>query len=253
MMAVRRDADRATAAHATVRHGSLSLELRPGEELTFGRGADCDIRIGHDPTDDLVSRAAGSILGLVDGALVRNTSRTQSLTFIAMPGPSFVLRPKVAIGTMPHGRVRLEVLGRHGRVYSLLLDVQGLRRERGDSTGSGRPGIPTDVGADRLSLRELRLLAALCEPLLAFAGGEPATYREIASRLGGTATAASVRTGLDRLRNRLADEGIPGLRGDEDDGSAGRDSGRFVAALARWAVDTGQVNSEGVDLLLPAR
>ena len=108
MMAVRREADRATAAHATVRHGSLSLELRPGEELTFGRGADRDIRIGHDPTDDLVSRAAGSILGLVDGALVRNTSRTQSLTFIAMPGPSFVLRPKVAIGTMPHGRVRFD-------------------------------------------------------------------------------------------------------------------------------------------------
>src|SRR6185437_7778085 len=72
---------------------------------------------------------------------------------------------------------------------SLLLDVQGLRRERGDSTGSGRPGVPTAVGADRLSLRELRLLAALCEPLLAFAGGEPATYRAIASRLGGRATA----------------------------------------------------------------
>ena len=95
-----------------------------------------------------------------------NTSRTQSLTFIAMPGPSFVLRPKMAIGTMPHGRVRLEVLGRHGRVYSLLLDVQGLRGERGDGTGSGRPGVPTAVGADRLSLRELRLLAALCEPFI---------------------------------------------------------------------------------------
>jgi lipoate synthase len=30
------------------------VELRPGEELTFGRGADRSIRIGHDPTDDLV-------------------------------------------------------------------------------------------------------------------------------------------------------------------------------------------------------
>ena len=252
-MVARRSADPAIAAHATVRHGSLSLELRPGEGLTFGRGADRNIRIGHDPTDNLVSRAAGSILGLVDGALVRNVSRTQSLTFIAMPGPSFVLRPSMAIGTMPYRRVRPEVLGRHGRVYSLLLDVHGLRRERGDGTGSGRPGVPTDVGADRLSLRELRLLAALCEPLLALAGGEPATYREIASRLGGTATAASVRTGLDRLRNRLADEGMPGLRADEDDGAAGRDGGRFVAALARWAIDTGQVNSDGVELLLPAR
>lgn len=252
-MATRGAADAETEARATVRYGSLSLELRPGEELTFGRGADRSIRIGHDPTDDLVSRAAGSLLGLVDGALVRNTSRTQSLTFIAMPGPSLVLRPSMAIGTMPYGRVRLEVLGRHGRVYSLLLDVQALQKDRHDGTGSGRVGLPTDVGADRLSLRELRLLAALCQPLFALAGGEPATYREIACRLGGTATAASVRTGLDRLRNRLADEGIPGLRVDEDDGSAGRDGGRFVAALARWAVDTGQINPEGVDVLLPAR
>lgn len=151
-MVARRGADPATAAHATVRHGSLSLELRPGEELTFGRGADRSIRIGHDPADDLVSRAAGSILGLADGALVRNSSRTQSLTFIAMPGPSFVLRPSMAIGTMPYRRVRLEVLGRHGRVYALLLDVQGLQHERGEGSGSGRPGVPTDVGADRLSL-----------------------------------------------------------------------------------------------------
>ena len=152
--------------------------------MTFGRGADRNIRIGHDPTDNLVSRAAGSILGLVDGALVRNVSRTQSLTFIAMPGPSFVLRPSMAIGTMPYRRVRLRFsVGRAGVLA--VADVHGLRRERGDGTGSGRPGVLIDVGADRLSPRELRLLAALCEPLLALAGGEPATYREIASRLGG--------------------------------------------------------------------
>jgi len=240
-----------SSGQAVVRHGSTSLSLGPGDELTFGRGADRDIRIGHDPRDDLVSRAAGTIVGLDDGALVRNLSQTQSFRFVAMPGPAFVVRPGMALGTMPHLRVRLEISGRHGQVYPVLLDLRGLVRGATTLDGSRRPGVPTDVEPGRLSPRELRMLTALCEPMLLLAGREPATYREIAERLGGTATAQSVRTGLDRLRNRLSDEdGIPGLRADDDEPG---DPTHYVAALARWAIDTGQVDDEQVRQVLPAR
>lgn len=241
------------SGHAIVRYGSSSFRLRPADELTFGRGADRDIRIGHDPRDDLVSRAAGVIVGLEDGALVRNLSQTQSFRVVAMPGPAFVVRPGMALGTMPHLRIRLEVSGRYGQVYPVLLDLRGLVRSAATAGGSRPPGAPTASDPDRLSPRELRMLAALCEPMLLLAGREPATYREIAERLGGTATAQSVRTGLDRLRNRLADvDGIPGLRGDDDDPARG-DAAHFVAALARWAIDTGQIGAEHIRLLLPAR
>jgi hypothetical protein len=245
----------ASSDYVVVRYGRAVFRLRAGEELSFGRGEDRDIRIGYAPRDDLVSRAAGVILGLDDGALVRNTSRTQSLRFVAMPGPWFPLRPGMAVGTMPHRQVRLEVLGRYGRVYPLHLDLRGLAvPDRGRPEAHPRSTSSTAYGPDQLSPRELRLLAALCEPLLTLAGSEPSSYREIAERLGGTATASSVRTGLNRLRNRLADEyGIPGLRSDEDTWSEGRDATHFVAALAQWAIDTGQVDAGSTMLLLPPR
>ena len=70
------------------------------------------------------------------------------------------------------------------------------------------------------------------------AGDTPATYRQIATALD--TTPQTVRTCLDGLRARLSDlDGIPGLRLDEDgDGPA---TASYLAALAHWAVDTGQV------------
>ncbi|MDT0353965.1 hypothetical protein [Pseudonocardia charpentierae] len=244
---------------AIVRSGTnRTWLLRLDDELTFGRGHDCDVHIGVDPPDDLVSREAGSLTGLHDGVLIRNTSRTQSIRFRPLPGPEVEIRPGMAIGTMPFSYVRLEVLGRHGVCYALHVDARGMTAERRldvsrAASRVSRRSLPTRFGPDyKLTGRELRLLAALCEPLLTQAGGRAASYRHVAERLGNAATVNSVRTGLDRLRNRLANEGIPGLRSDAD-GDVGHDAQHFAQALARWAIDAKQIDDSSAMQLLPAR
>lgn len=232
-----------------VRSGTRRWALRPGDEITFGRGEDRDVRIGHDPVDDFVSREAGSVTGLRDGVLIRNTSRTQTLRFLAMPGPELSIRPGMAVGSMPFEQVRIDVPGRYGAEYTLQIDARGMLRppDLGESDPSAREdGRVTRYGATRVSDRERRLLAALCEPVLLLAGSRPASYREIAERLGGT-TPASVRTGLDRLRNRLSDvDGIPRLRADDE----ASDPQGYLQALAHWAIDTGEMDARVVGQML---
>ncbi|MER7181491.1 hypothetical protein ABT404_18740 [Streptomyces hyaluromycini] len=228
--------------------------MQPGDILTFGRGAERDIRFAYDPQDDFVSRHAGSLIALKDGVLVRNDSRTQGLILQAFPGPEIPVGPHMAVGTMPYEQVRLVVPGRHGSRYALLLDTRGLRAQprpaAGDGTVDTRPAgvVPTRAQATKITDRELRLLAALCEPLLLLAGEEAAaaTYRQIADRVGGTP--ASVRTCLDALRSRLTDaDGIPGLR--NDDASAGARADAFGPALAQWALSSGTVTTGHLSLL----
>ncbi|MEU9396333.1 hypothetical protein AB0D86_40840 [Streptomyces sp. NPDC048324] len=230
--------------------------MQPGDILTFGRGAERDIRFAYDPQDDFVSRQAGSLIALKDGVLVRNDSRTQGLILQAFPGPEIPVGPRMAVGTMPYEQVRLVVPGRHGSRYALLLDMRGLQawRQQQASTGPAdtRPAgvVPTRAQATKITARELRLLAALCEPLLLLAGEEAAaaTYRQIADRVGGTP--ASVRTCLDALRNRLTDDdGIPGLRSDDPPGGTRADA--FGPALAQWALTSGTVTIEDLRLLPP--
>ncbi|GAA2903118.1 hypothetical protein GCM10010472_71680 [Pseudonocardia halophobica] len=232
-----------------VRSGTRRWALRPGDEVTFGRGEDRDIRIGHEPLDDFVSRDAGSLTGLRDGVLIRNTSKTQAIRFLAMPGPELRIRPGMAVGSMPFEQVRIDIPGRYGAEYTLHLDARGMLSppDLGPFEEPVRDnGRVTRYGASRLSERERRMLAALCEPVLTLAGSRPATYREIAERLGGT-TPASVRTGLDRLRNRLSDtDGIPGLRGDEDS----CETAGYLEALAHWAIDTGEIDGQVVEEVL---
>ena len=227
----------------SIRLGARRWAVSPGAELTFGRGHDRDVRFGHDPVDDYVSRSAGTLVGLADGLLVRNDSATQALQLIAMPGPDLRIAPGGAVATMPHPVLRLVVPGRFGRRYALGIDTRALRPR---AVGAGVLALPvqdggglrTRGGASRITPREMRMLVVLCEPLLTLAGDTPATYRQIAAALD--TTPQTVRTCLDGLRARLSDlDGIPGLRLDEDgDGPA---TASYLAALAHWAVDTGQV------------
>lgn len=234
--------------------------MLPGDILTFGRGSDRDIRFAYHPVDDFVSNEAGALVAVDGGLLVRNDSRTQSVQLIAFPGPQQPVSPGAMIGTMPHTRLQLVVPGRHGAIYTIHLDL----RESLESGGRGAspdvpltprletvPGdrVPTRSGPGTLTPRERKILAALCEPLLIFAGPDAvaATYGEIAQRTGGTKDA--VRITLNNLRNRLSgDDGIPGLRHEGDSGVPGSD---YRAALARWARDSGTITEDDLRLLSP--
>lgn len=241
------------AGAAVIRLGTRRWSLAPGAQLTFGRAADRDIRFAHDPEDDYVSRRAGIVIGLGDGVLIRNESRTQALVLQAFPGPELLVAPQSAVATLPHDHLRLVVPGRHGARYVLVIDTRAMRpAQPADPVGdvgpptvpvAAVPGRPTKARTDRLSARELRFLAALCEPILTLAGpaAVAATYRQIAERTG--TTPAAVRTCLDHLRARLSDvDGIPGLRTDEDEDDDANQS--YLPALAAWAVHTGVVDQD---------
>jgi hypothetical protein len=237
----------ALAGVSTVRFAGRTWQLAPGGELSFGRGPDQDIRFAYEPEDDWVSRRAGTLIGLTDGVLIRNDSRTQGLVLQAFPGPEMPIGPQVTLGTRPFEQLRLVVPGRHGGRYALIVDT---RRLRGEDPPADAvvvpPGAPPTKAAARVTPRELRLLTALCEPVLTLAGeaAVPATYREVAARTG--QTAASVRTCLDTLRQRLTDqEGIPGLRGEPEQ----PERGDYRAPLVRWALQSGTVTRAHLDLL----
>lgn len=239
-----------TPNSTVVRCGTQRWHLLAGQELTFGRSQDRDIRIGHDPMDDFVSREAGSFTCLKDGTLIRNTSRTQAFRFLAMPGPELSIRPGMAVGTMPFAQVRLDIPGRYGAAYTIHIETRDaaerLDESETDLTEGEDEGTRYQTGG--LSNQERRLLAALCEPVLLLAGSRHASYREIAERL--TQTPKGVRTGLDRLRNRLSDDhGIPGLRADD----ASIDPNGYLQALAHWAIDTGEIDKTTIADALPPR
>ncbi|MFP5023385.1 hypothetical protein [Pseudonocardia phyllosphaerae] len=107
---------------AEVRFAARRWEVVAGRHVTFGRGASCDIRFGADPLDDFVSRTAGSLTGLADGVLVRNTSSTKSITLFAVPGPETTIRPGAAVGTMPHFRCQLGRVSQTGGSGCAMLD-----------------------------------------------------------------------------------------------------------------------------------
>lgn len=226
--------------------------------LTIGRGSDRDIRFAYDPVDDFVSNEAGTLIAVDGGLLVRNDSRTQSMSLIPLPGRQQQIGPGMMVGTMPHSRLQLVVPGRHGAIYPIYLDLRELLEPGGQEVPPEedfplRPEtgdrIPTRSGPGALTPRERRLLAALCEPLLIFAGPDAvaASYGEIAQRTGGTKDA--VRITLNILRDRLASgDGIPGLRHGEDSGAP---AGDYRAALARWALDSGTITPGDLRLLAP--
>ncbi len=237
---------------ALIRLGNQRWSLAPGAQLSFGRGQDRDIRLAREPEDDYVSRRAGVLIGLGDGVLIRNSSHTQSLLLQAFPGPELVVAPQSAVATLPHDYLRLVIPGRHGARYVIAIDTRGMNPSRevppDPVAAPAIPvGRPTKAGAGRITPRERRFLAALCEPVLTLAGpaAAPATYRQIAERLG--TTQATAKSCLDQLRARLSDvDGIPGLRSDEDADDPGHS---YLPALAAWAVHSGAVTDDTLDLL----
>lgn len=224
--------------------------MKPGDILTFGRGSDRDIRFGHSPEDDYVSNEAGRLVAEEDVVLVQNDSRTQGIVLEPFPGAEQNIAPGAVLG-LRRKYLNVIVPGGYDVTYTIRLARQGPPEPPGPLVllrTASADRKPTRSGPSSLTPRERKLLAALCEPLLIFAGSAavPATYEMIARRTGGKRDA--VRNTLDNLRARLSMEGIPGLRHVDDDEVPRAD---YRAALARWALDSGTITVADLKLLAP--
>ena len=222
-----------------VSHGGRRWTFSAGELATFGRADRCTIPIGV--ADEHVSRHAGTLQVLDDCVLVRNESRTRPFAFAPTAGGPRRVEPGEAISSQPHDRFSVVVTGRFGDRYELRVDASEIvpaGRPLARPTRLPRP-TPGDVP---LTPGELRLLAALCEPLLRGIddGAGPATYRAVAVRTG--QRPAYVATVFHDLRRQLADAGVPGPTSGEPDAD-------LRGRLADWALRTGTVTREHLLLL----
>jgi hypothetical protein len=199
--------------------------LPPGTEVTFGRAAQCDIRL---PADDHISRRAGLLRALDDCVLVRNFSTTKPLVLRPPDGEDRVVEPEAATASLPYGLFQVVVAGRGGVGVALDVDARPLAPE---PDAPDAAGIVTVTRPVEVTAAEQRMLVELCRPILLSRGGiaSPASYSEIGERLG--RRPQYVRNRLKALRETLDGMGVPGLVAE----SPGRGED-FRPALARWAL-----------------
>ena len=249
------DAAALSEPHVLISCGSLQRVLTPGQTLTFGRGRGHDIRLGHNPEDLRVPRLAGKLECREDGVLVHNLSDKRSLEVQTFPGPSYDILPLMIAGTRPHPQVRLIVKG-GSSTYAITIDARPLRTPASPAPPTSATDEFGTIGFDRIpdmSGRHRLLLSALCMPLMTQTGvrARVPTYAEvevILRRHGHAIRARTIRNGLDELRHWLTDaHGIDGLTARADQPAA--EPERLVAALARWAVLSGNVTDDDLDAL----
>ena len=250
--------DRPPGPHALISRKSWRRILLPGQSLTFGRGASCDLQVGHAPPDPRIPRTAGELECRSDGVLIRNRSAKQSLTMQVFPGPELEIRPLALVGTHPHDRVRLLLHGRSATI-SLMIDVAAL----GPGSRAPVPPQPVDpeevtTGFERIKMsdRQRLLLTVLCLPALTQSGhgAEVPSYAEMAETLkeyGCALRPRTVRNNFNDLREWLTEQhDIPGLveeRGDDAPAPGGTNS--MIEKLAEWALRSGNATREDVDRL----
>jgi len=221
---------------AVVTLGPRRWPLSDAQALIVGRQSTCEVRIGAaapGPEDLGISRRAATLTYANDRLWVRNDSASQPLFIRPQIGPEHVLRWGDMISLAD---LRLEIV-LEGRVrnYKLVVELPGAPPV--DDRRRPSPGTAATNAALALSARERRLLAAICEPLLARSGArQPASYDEAAGRLG--IAAHTVRNQIDDLRARLLTEGVPGMVGPQ-----AKDS------LARYAVWSGSIRMADVRAL----
>ncbi|MEU4835072.1 hypothetical protein [Streptosporangium sp. NPDC023615] len=215
----------------------------PGQSLTVGRSATCDVRL---PDDEHLSRRAGSLTVLDDCVLIRNDSRRKPLVVRPPAGEDRVVEPGAATTSLPFPIFSVVFAGRGGTVVTVSVDARSVTPSEDRRAGGSPTCSPRTVAPPLALTRSQRImLAALCEPLLMETGPRavPATYAQIGRRL--RRQPGYVRNVLKALRESLSGHGVPGLTAD-DDGAAHDD---FRWALARWAVRTGTVTTEELEEL----
>jgi hypothetical protein len=232
-----------------VTYGTGCWRLRPGDVLTLGRSPSCQVRL---PDDDHLSRHAGTLRVLRDCVLVRNDSASKPLVLRPPAGEDRVVEPGAAITSLPYGRFAVVFSGRGGTPVQVDVDASTISHgfaARGAATATAGETVTAPV---RFTPGQIRVLAALCSPLLTRTGSRamPATYAQIAARLG--LKPGYVRNVLKTVRESLSGHGIPGLTADDhpSDGQDEHGAGdRFRWELARAALRSGWVGGHDVAAL----
>lgn len=203
-----RDVDLVTVEYAMAVHQVSAGEL----PLTFGRDPGCTIVF--DPVDPGISRIAGSIENREGLWWVCNRSTKRSLDVVDERGLRTPVPPVTRrLLDLPYTCVILT-----GSVWSFSVTVTGTSSP---PTGqvSQLPSIdptPTESEAHTCTENERLALVAL------FAGylhdhprydPRPVSYKEAGDRLGLPAT--TVRRRIEHLRQRLTEQGVSGLDGED--------------------------------------
>jgi hypothetical protein len=190
--------------------------------------------------------------------LVRNDSASKPLVVRPPAGEDRVVEPDSAITSLPYGQFSVVFTGRAGAPVRVVVDASTLSHGHAARDPYTSPGGKTVTAPLRFTPGQVRVLAALCAPLLLGTGpgAVPATYGQIGRRLG--LTPGHVRNTLKAVRESLSGYGMAGLipyggfdhdgQSDEAVGDGGAD---FRWALARSALRNGWVGEHDVAALPP--
>jgi hypothetical protein len=181
----------------------LAIPSPSGEDITFGRGSDVMLRIGHAPLhDEIVPRLTGSVFACrrrvvvanLDDALafdIRVADRALvSLSPGAWHSPDERYFDIVIVGTLPY-------------TLSVMVNTEGNpthRLQRDDD-----PALPRTGGRPVLTERQRRILDAYVAPM--YAGGPPASHQQVADAL--RISRALVRVECHRIWSELFLAGVP--------------------------------------------
>lgn len=228
-------AEHPTATVTLHPNGALprSFTVDADNPLRFGR-VERDGIVGLDPNDSAISRAAGTI-GWRDGHWVIDNTSTKRPLVLELPR-------QVRHQTLPPGAAQIldgpALILVPGAVATHDLHVDVPTTAAPDATTGGGTDLPLTV-AWQLTEGETRALAALAAGYLRRwprHDPNPLSYADAAALTD--STPAGVRRHSERVRERLVDEGVPGLQGTHG-----------LRALIEYLIDTAMLHIGHLELL----
>ena len=194
----------AVLATVSSEHGTVVVE--DNASITFGRGAEADVRIGAAPVyDAVVPRAAGRIFAIAGRVVVENLDDTLALDLRVPARPIIPIPP----GDWHSPRESTFDIVVTGAVtsYELAVTVNaaGIKPRRVPFDASADDLDPPTGAVPTLTERHRRILDAYIEPLRA--GGLVASHQQVADRLG--ISRSLVRVECERIWSALFLAGVP--------------------------------------------
>ena len=198
--------DPAQSVVATVssEHGTVVVEANDG--VTFGRGAEADVRIGAVPIyDGVVPRAAGRIFAVAGRVVVENLDDQLAFDLRLPARPIISLSPgdwhsprETNFDIVVTGTVTFYEL-------AVAVNASGITPRRFPFDASADELDPPTGAIPTLTERHRRIMDAYIEPLRA--GGLVASHQQVADRLG--ISRSLVRVECERIWSALFLAGVP--------------------------------------------